>query len=448
MHPTQLYRPPSVKEKPRMHAVARAAIGVGLVVAVTGTAANAIGPKTNHLPAGSAAAILQRGNPSSHNPISPATSPQLDLPSVGSAVSSISSLRAGNGSSYEPAVVLSGGHLALQQSGVTMPWNFTGINAFQLASNYSVNYGCGYGYWTPQSLNSFFAQTKPNELIRTWAFQYLATSRYTGKRDWTAMDQMVTAAYKAKAHLVLTLGNQEGTCDDYHWKDPSWYGVGYTQVFNSTGTSPSSYASWVSEVVARYAGNPAIAMWEPINEPQAAVCSVNSPTNGPGCYGHLSCPDEVGTKQTLINFFNTVGGMIRRMDPGKLISDGSLGGSQCGVANDVNFGQVISSSGIDVVGYHDYSGYTITPGDLPTRVREAAAAGKATMIGEAGIYGCMSATQEADIYRQKIAAALKLGVSGYLPWRYENDGGNPTCGDIINFNSPVMNVVNGAAGPA
>jgi hypothetical protein len=343
------------------------------------------------------------------------------------------------------SVVVDDGQLALETGTTVQPYDFTGINAYQLASDWNVNYGCGWGGWTSSSLDAFFSQLQPNELVRMWAFQYLATNRYTGQRDWTALDQVIAAADEYHAHLILTLGNQDGTCDDSHWKDPAWYAGGYNDVYNAYGSTPESYAGWVHDVVSRYAGNPAIAMWEPINEPQAAACSIEATGNGPSCWGNLSCPDEQATTQTLVTFFDTIGGEIHALDPGTLVSDGSLGGGECGVVNNSDFSTVIGSPGIDVVGYHDYSGLVALPSDLSQRVQDAQSLGKPTMIGEAGIFGCSSAAQQASMFQQKITAAWATGVSAYLPWRFDNDNGNPTCSDVIDFDSPSMAVITSQA---
>src|ERR671939_1389539 len=50
------------------------------------------------------------------------------------------------------------------------PYRFTGVNAYQLGTYWSVNYGCG-GQATDLQLDAFFASLRPNSMVRIWAFQ-------------------------------------------------------------------------------------------------------------------------------------------------------------------------------------------------------------------------------------------------------------------------------------
>ena len=70
-----------------------------------------------------------------------------------------------------------------------MPTKFTGFNAYQLATDWGTNAGCG-GMATPAQIDSFFASLRPNSLVRFWAFQgTIATNVHTHQLDWAASRQ-------------------------------------------------------------------------------------------------------------------------------------------------------------------------------------------------------------------------------------------------------------------
>ena len=101
-------------------------------------------------------------------------------------------------------------------------------------------------------------------VVRAWFFQDLATTG--GVRDWTAFDRSLTALTAHWLRAIVTLGNQWADCDQgYGYKNDAWYTTGYTTV-DPVGTV--SYRDWVAEVVTRYADDPAVLAFEPLNEPE------------------------------------------------------------------------------------------------------------------------------------------------------------------------------------
>ena len=53
------------------------------------------------------------------------------------------------------------------------PYEFTGINAYELATLWGTNAGCGAQVETP-ALDSFFGSLRPDSMVRFWAFQHFA----------------------------------------------------------------------------------------------------------------------------------------------------------------------------------------------------------------------------------------------------------------------------------
>ena len=68
---------------------------------------------------------------------------------------------------------------------------FTGFNAYQLATDWGTNAGCG-GMATTAQIDAFFGSLRPNSLVRFWAFQgTMATNVHTGQLDWATPRQRV-----------------------------------------------------------------------------------------------------------------------------------------------------------------------------------------------------------------------------------------------------------------
>lgn len=148
--------------------------------------------------------------------------------------------------------------------------------------------------FTPKSYHKAakIVPLRPNAMVRLWAFQgSMTTNVITKQIDWTGLDRVVNAAQKNGKKLILVLTEQAGHCDDGHWKGKTWYAGGYKQAFNDLGNglTPLSYLDYVKLIVARYKDIPAVAMWEPINEPNASDCVSET---GYECYSHLSCSNE------------------------------------------------------------------------------------------------------------------------------------------------------------
>jgi len=298
-------------------------------------------------------------------------------------------------------------------------WTPVGVNAYSLATQWGTNPGCGTMYRDDQ-LDEFFASMPRGTLVRTWAFQgSMATNIHTGQRDWTGLDKVVRAAERHGALLVLTLTNQSGGCDDGHWKDPQWYRGGYRDRWPGDGytRTATSFDTYLTEVVSRYKSSTAIAMWEPVNEPEGAVCA--PPADGDDCWrGHLSCPDADEAAAAMRVFFDTIGERIEVLDPGRLVSSGALGGPQCGWEQH-RYSVVHASAGIDVAGYHDYSRAVEGDALFTDRAARATAIGKPLLVGELGVEAgpsCRSTTDRAAQLDATVTDRLARGAAGVLLW--------------------------------
>lgn len=317
-----------------------------------------------------------------------------------------------------------------------VPTKFTGFNAYQLATSWGTNAGCG-GMASSAQINEFFSSLRPNSLVRFWAFQ--GTIATTGnaslgnvRTDWQPLDNIFYAAAKYRVYLIPAISDQGGGCDGEHWQDIPWYSGGFKNVYNSatgfygSGLDPLSYWDYMNALVSRYADSPALGMWEPMSEAEASTCPVaDEPLN---CGGNQTCPDEAAAAAALKYFFTTVGAQIHLLDANHLVEAGFLGGGQCGTSGP-DYESVGASSGIDVLSVHDYYGSAPLGGDqwngMAVRFVQAKALDKPIITGEAGIAagvdqsGCESLEQRALDVSAKMSAQFSAGDSGFLIWNWD-----------------------------
>jgi hypothetical protein len=374
------------------------------------------GPRS-YLPSGSSP-------PVSSSPLSTSSTP----------VSSTSTgLASTTGTEVEPQVVRDGSVLrevnpadSSQYSGGD--FTFAGVDAYELNTDWSVNLGCG-GMETQVQLDALFSSLGPHAVVRVWFFQQFAVDKYTGQWNWSAIDQVVDTADAYGVHLIATLGNQDGTCDDGVWKDPSWYSSGWKTLDTNWGDNIVSYQQWVQTVVSRYASNPAILAWEPINEARPQTCTLAARTLGWDCWNNLVCPSEITARDAVRSFFDEVGAEIRSIDPEAVISDGALASPGCGYATEADYDYVETSPGIDLVSIHDYTGTTNqTAQSLAWYLDEMRTIGKPVFAGENGDYAyyaddpptCSEETTEMNAQSVKAHTEMdQFGLVGWLWWNWD-----------------------------
>ncbi|HTZ09736.1 MAG TPA: hypothetical protein VMB72_11715 [Acidimicrobiales bacterium] len=334
------------------------------------------------------------------------------------------------------------------------PYQFVGVNAYEIASDWGVNGSCG-PMESDAQLDQLFGSLPPNSLVRFWAWQGSAAINVTTHQlDWGPLDRVFDIAAQYHQRLVVVLAGQSGACDDGVWKDPSWYDGGFMDVHDAGGLTPLSYWDYMQDVVNRYKSSPALGMWEPVSEPEASTCP---PQYQPAaCGDHQTCPDELVAEAALRYFFDAVGSAIHTLDPDHLVESGTIGSGQCG-ASGPNYANLSASPGIDVLSYHDYSGATSLPGDawngLALRIGEASAMHKPIIVGEVGLLadpggadqGCATPGQRAQQFAAKASTQLAAGVSGLLVWDWMPSAPT-TCSYDTYPGDPLMADV--AAGPS
>jgi hypothetical protein len=273
-------------------------------------------------------------------------------------------------------------------------YRFLSFNAFSLT-------GCGLEGEVPDdaALAGFFSSLRPRSLVRTYALEAFGLE---------GVERVVGAARSHGHLLTLVLANDDGACNDGDTKKTSdWYESGFRD----------GYLAWVQTIVARFAGEPAVGMWEPMK----GATDVDA--------------------LTLRTFYDVVGLEIRRLDENHLIESGTHGPWAYG--GDEGYALVHASAGIDVATSHDYDTGADAPPNLEPARRAIAAVGKPLVIAELGMLAspggdpdqrvgamvCLSHAARRDALSRQFASAFAVPVSGINVWNWmpiRQDGCNMT----------------------
>lgn len=353
---------------------------------------------------------------------------------VATAVALMSGL--GHTSSAAPAP---GARVTASPSGFALdgsPWWPTGFNAYQLATDWSVNWGCG----AMVDLDTYFGALPPHSLTRFNLFQALAINRFTGQLDFGPIDAVFATAEAHDQMLIPVLAPQDGACEDNVFKGRQWYIDGWTTHDRNSERALMSFQDWMHTAVTRFRGSPSLAAWELVGEPETSSC-----TDAACMWWTRTC--DPGAAQVLRDFFDTAGEELRAIDPRTLITAGFTGGGQCGTQDD-EYQFVSASPYVDVVQYHDYGADGVPlPGDqwngLGRRLEQAAALGKPLLVGEIGELAgsCGTLTDRAANITTKLHGQRDAGSAGALLWAFVPDPRPYDCTYDIGFDDPLWDVV-------
>lgn len=316
------------------------------------------------------------------------------------------------------------------------PWWPTGVNAYELATDWSINAGCG----AMVDLDQFFGSLAPGSLTRFDAFQSQAMNTRTGQLDPGPIDAVFAAAAKHGQLVLPVLSPQDGACHDGPFKQRDFYQDGWTQPQSGNGIDVLSFQAWMDYAVARWRSSTALAGWELVGEPEPTVC-----TDTACSWQTRQCPSDSGA--VLRSFMDRAGERVRGADPNHLIYAGLLGGGQCGSGGD-DYQRIAASPGVDVVEYHDYGADGVAlPGDqwngLARRISQASAVGKPLLVAEVGELAgsCESLGDRANHLRTKLTGQQSAGTAGALLWAWVPDPRPADCTMDIGSGDPAFAVL-------
>jgi endo-1,4-beta-mannosidase len=314
------------------------------------------------------------------------------------------------------------------RSGATLmlggkPYRFVGLNIYN-ANNQGK---CWYQLGTTASLDQTLTAIGPAQnAFRTWFFQSLATRN--GQRDWSTFDATLAVARAHDERVIATLGNDLSDCEGPApiQKNEAWYGSGYRSLHDAG--MADTYRAWVAEVVARYRNDPTILAWQLVNEADLA---------GPS--GHCN----PSASRTLKHFAQDMAGLVKSIDPNHLLSLGSWGLLDCGLAGSA-YQDVHSVPGIDLCEIHDYSGSSSALAPLlQLRLSQCRALGKPLFVGEIGVrlQDSGSPANRAAVIRAKLSAEFAAGVAGGLVWDWANADQGAYSGYEVQPGDPTLQVL-------
>jgi hypothetical protein len=261
-------------------------------------------------------------------------------------------------------------------------FRYLSYNAFTLT-------GCGIAGEVPSEaeLDAFFASLRPNSLVRTWFFM---------NTDLEQLDRIVRMASAHSQKLIPVLTDHLGSCGDPEGaKTDRWYVDGYRDRF----------MPWLRTVVSRYRNEPAIGMWELVNEPG-------------------------GKRGNIRRFFDAAGGEIHRLDRNHLVESGAHAPWAYGGAKGWKY--IHQSPGIDVTSLHEYDMNPGASAHLAGAVTQADALHKPLILGEVGIFAstngdpsqsqnrhpCLSFASRVTAFRAKLDATFRTRIDGVNVWNW------------------------------
>ncbi|MBM7416234.1 MULTISPECIES: beta-mannosidase [Nocardiaceae] len=326
--------------------------------------------------------------------------------------------------------------VAASADGLTLdgrPWWPSGFNAYQLATDWSVNQGCG----AMVDLDRYFAALPPRSVTRFDAFQALAIDGTTGTLNFAPMDAVMDAARTHGQLVIPVLAAQDGACEDEQFKDRYWYAEGWRDVADARAVV--SFEEWVTRAVDRWRGDAALAAWEVVGEPEPGVC-------GESCdWTDRTCPADAAS--VLRRFVDDTGALVRSLDASTPITAGLTGGGQCGTQGD-EYRDIAASPYVDIVQYHDYGADGVPlPGDrwngLERRLVQASEMGKPLLVGEIGqnAGSCSSLDHRVENIETKVAGQRAAGTAGFLLWAFVPDPRPGECTFDIGYDDPLWSTV-------
>ncbi len=279
---------------------------------------------------------------------------------------------------------------------------FLGVNVYSLASLPDPNrFGCG-NRLSDRDLDDLFSEI---EDMGATAVRFSAYQTFTeGGTDFSRLDLIMALARRHHLLLVPVLENQWGNCTQGDAKDAEWYRLNYRR---KDGLNRLSFHDYAALIVSRYKNEPAILMWQIMNEAEAKT------------------PEGVSDPSALLAFAIDLSSLIKSIDSNHLVSLGTMGGDQRG-SEGAFYVQLGAVPWIDVIEAHEYADGRDRPIDPARNCLETARQlEKICFIGEMGLPACgpVEAKERSARLLSQIQALWNAGADGILIWSYRAGDG-------------------------
>jgi hypothetical protein len=210
---------------------------------------------------------------------------------------------------------------------------------------------------TGQAIDKYFASLRPNSLTRLRAYAPPSGSGISWATQLATLDAVVTSARKHGQRLIFcftTWSSIDNAADAFGGKTATWF---TSQTYKHSVSGATSYEDWVKGVVARYASDGTVCIYDLLNEPQ----------------------DGGSNSASMASFVTYMSGVIKAIDPGALVY---MGIDVVGSVGGASAYQTIMA-GSDLCGMHKYTSQgSVDAIDLI--VQKARALGKPLIIDEYG----------------------------------------------------------------
>lgn len=282
-------------------------------------------------------------------------------------------------------------------------YRFIGVNVYSLASAApgTEGFACGEARdddGVRQVLDEIAAMG--GNAVRIDAFQ----SFTRGGEDFSRLDLILDEARARGVRVILTLENQWPDCTEGGYKYADWYRDGYRRPY---GSYRLSYREYVPLVVRRYRDDPAVLMFQLMNEAESrTVQGFDDP-------------------ESLLAFTQDMAAVVRREDRAHVLSLGTIGVARPG-SGGAFYALLHQVPGIDVVEAHDYHEDAVAmPRELWLSLLAARAVRRPFFVGEVGMDAPpLTPRERAALVMEKIEAAWHEEADGVLVWSYRaGDGG-------------------------
>ena len=200
---------------------------------------------------------------------------------------------------------------------------------------------------------TFMSSIRPGSLLRVWAFSP-RDNTYTEQAVLTEQDAIVADAKRFGHRLIFTLADWSGQANDGTGpKDASWF---------TTNAYAGRYQAWLNKIVTRYAAEPTVAVWDLINEPEAATVTSD-----------------------LLRFVERMGSLVKQIAPKALVVVG-FNNPTMSTGSIANYQTICASRYIDFCSYHDYSEFPSVGTSFPAILAVSRALAKPVLIDEIGVF--------------------------------------------------------------
>ncbi len=281
-------------------------------------------------------------------------------------------------------------------------YRFVGLNVYSLASgpDGSGLFYCGRRH-SDADVDAIMneAAAMGASVIRFSAYQTFTA----GGTDFSRIDLLVEQARRHGLKLIPVLENQWPDCTRGGYKYAAWYRSGYRRPY---GGYRQSFTDHVRAVVSRYRDEPAILMWQVMNEAESRTVLW----------------EEDG--EALFSFAEDIGILVKSLDDRHPLCLGTSGLQRPGSGGE-DYRRLAGIGFYDVVEAHDYGAETVPWPEIIRQARaDAGEAGKPFIIGEVGVRSPpRSQTERAWLIRAKLEAAWAADVDGIMIWSYRAGDG-------------------------